>query len=434
MKLKDLGRALKYRNYRLFFSGQIISLIGTWMQSIAMSWLVYRLTNSPLLLGIVGFSAQIPTLIISPFAGVLSDRLNKHKIILSTQALSMVQALSLAFLVLSGRIEVWHLITLNIFLGIINGFDIPTRQSFVIEMIEDRNDLSNAIALNSSMFNAARLVGPSIAGVLISLIGEGACFLLNGLSYIAVIIALIAMKLTPVAKDTSKKNVIEGLREGFKYTFGSIPMRSMLLQLSIMSLVGMPYTILMPVFAKNILGGGAQTLGFLLGSVGVGALIGAFYLASRKTVLGLGKIIAITGLTFGVGLIIFSFSRSIYFSLFMLVITGGCMIMLMASINTILQTLADDTMRGRVMSFYTMAFMGMAPFGSLIAGGLASKIGAPYTLSLGGILCIAAAVLFSFRLPLIRTMARPIYIKKGIIKEIAVGLNNVTQLRTPPEP
>jgi MFS family permease len=433
MEWKNLTRALRYRNYRLFFSGQMISLIGTWMQTIAMSWLVYRMTNSPFLLGVVGFSGQIPTLLISPFAGVISDRANKHRIIIATQTLSMVQALLLAFLVLSHNIEVWHIIVLNLFLGIVNGFDIPNRQAFVIDMIENREDLGNAIALNSSMFNAARLVGPSIAGVLISLVGEGMCFLLNGISYIAVIAALLFMKIIPRIHEHKNEKVIEGLKEGFRYTFGNVPVRSILLLLSVMSLVGMPYTVLMPVFAKNILGGGANTLGFLLGAVGVGAFIGAIYLASRKSVLGLGKIISVCSISFGFGLIIFSFSKSLPFSLIMLIVTGGMMMMQMASCNTIVQTLADDKMRGRVMSFYTMAFMGMAPFGSLIAGSLASKFGAPNTLAMGGLLCITAGYIFSLKLKHLRELVRPVYVQKGIIKEIADGLNTVSVLRTPPE-
>lgn len=432
MKLREIGRALKYRNYRLFFSGQIISLIGTWMQSIALSWLVYRLTNSAVILGVVGFSAQIPTLLISPFAGVLSDRFNKHRIIILTQTLSMVQALLLAFLVLSNQIQVWEIITLNIFIGLVNGFDIPTRQAFVVEMIEKREDLSNAIALNSSVFNTARLIGPSIAGILISLIGEGLCFLVNGISYIAVIIALLAMRITPRQKEEVTTKVVEGLKEGFRYTFGSLPMKSILMLLALMSLVGMPYTVLMPVFAKNIFHGGPHTLGFLLGSVGVGALAGAVYLAARKTVVGLGKIIAITAFGFGVGLIIFSFSRSLWFALIMLIITGACMMIQMASSNTILQTLSSDKMRGRVMSFYTISFMGFAPFGSLAAGVMASKIGAPLTLTTGGILCIIGALIFSYQLPILRKLVRPIYIEKGIIKEIAKGIQTASGLRTPP--
>jgi len=332
----------------------------------------------------------------------------------------------------SGNLQVWHILVLNVFIGIVNGFDIPNRQAFVIEMIDNREDLSNAIALNSSVFNAARLIGPSIAGILIALIGEGACFLLNGISYIAVIIALLAMRITPRVIEKSGTKVIEGLKEGFKYTFGSIPMRSILMLLALMSLVGMPYTVLMPVFAKNILGGGAQTLGFLLGSVGVGALAGAFYLASRSTVRGLGTIISLTSLLFGIGLIIFSFSRSFPFSIIMLIITGACMMIQMASSNTILQTLSDDKMRGRVMSFYTMAFMGFAPFGSLAAGALASKFGAPFTLASGGVICIIGALIFRQQLPTFRKILRPIYIQKGIIKEIAEGINSASNIRTPP--
>ncbi len=427
MKLKEIGRALKYPNYRLFFSGQIISLIGTWMQAIALSWLVYRFTNSALLLGIVSFSSQIPTLILSPFAGVLSDRLNKHKIIIATQILSMIQALGLAALVLTHSIQIWHIIVLNIFLGLINGFDIPNRQAFVVEIIENRNDLSNAIALNSSVFNGARLVGPAIAGILISLLGEGICFLINGISYIAVIAALFAMKLKPYSKNDQQSKVVEELKEGFRYTFGSVPIRSILFLLALVSLVGMPYTVLMPVFAKSILGGNAQTLGFLLGAVGTGAFSGAFYLASRKSVLGLGKFIGRGSLIFGAGLIIFSFSRSLPLSIIFLVITGASMMVQMASSNTILQTLTDDDMRGRVMSFYTMSFMGFAPFGSLIAGIIAGHIGAPLTLTFGGLLCMAGGLFFLAKLPYLKQIIRPVYIKKGIIKEIPGAIDNVSK-------
>ncbi|MGE5437787.1 MAG: MFS transporter, partial [Syntrophothermus sp.] len=412
---------------RLFFSGQIISLIGTWMQAIALSWLVYRMTNSPLLLGLVSFSSQIPTLIISPFAGVISDRVNKHKIIILTQALSMVQALVLAALVLTGNIQIWHIFVLNIFLGIVNGFDIPNRQAFVVEMIENREDLGNAIALNSSVFNGARLIGPSIAGVLISLLGEGICFLINGLSYIAVIAALFAMRLNPIKKEVSEKKVMEELKEGFQYTFNSVPIRSMLLLLALMSLVGMPYTVLMPVFAKTILGGNAQTLGFLLAAVGVGALSGAFYLASRKTVLGLGKFIARGALIFGAGLIIFSFSRTISLSIIFLIITGASLMIQMASTNTIIQTITEDKMRGRVMSFYTMSFMGLAPFGSLIAGTIANNIGAPLTLASGGFFCIVGGLVFLSMLPNLRRIVHPVYVEKGIIKEIAEGIDKASK-------
>ena len=419
MKYKNLLRALRHRNYKLFFSGQLVSLIGTWMQSLAMGWLVYRMTNSALMLGVVGFSSQIPTFFISPFAGVFLDRWNKHKTIVITQILSMVQAFMLAYLVLSGGIQVWHIVLLNVFIGLVNGFDIPARQSFIVEMIEDRSDLGNAIALNSSMFNAARLIGPSIAGLLIAAVGEGTCFLINAISYIAVIISLLAMRINYVKYSQQDKHVLAGLKQGIKYAWRFIPIRTILLMIAMLSLAGMPYTILMPVFAREILKGGAHTLGFLVGAIGVGALCGALYLASRKTVRGLGKIISTAAVLFGVSLIIFSFSHNLIFSLVMLVVTGMSMMIHMASCNTILQTIVDDKMRGRVMSYYTMAFMGMTPFGSLIFGGLASQIGAPHTLIFGGGFCLVAGLIFAYKLPMFKTLIRPVYRDKGIIPEIA---------------
>ena len=433
MQFKNLVRALKYRNYKLFFSGQLISLIGTWMQGIAMGWLVYRLTDSAFMLGFVGFASQIPTFFISPFAGVLLDRWNKHRIIVITQTLSMLQALILAALVLTHNIQIWQIIVLNVFIGMVNGFDIPARQSFVIEMIEDRNDLSNAIALNSSMFNAARLAGPSIAGIIIAIFGEGICFLLNGVSYIAVIISLLAMHINYVKHPYKEKHILQDLKAGFNYSWGFIPIRTILFMLALMSLVGMPYTVLMPVFARQILKGGPHTLGFLVGAIGSGALLGALYLASRKTVVGLGRVIAAMAISFGVGLIIFSFSRSFIFSLSMLLVTGVSMMVHMASCNTILQTVTEDNMRGRVMSYYTMAFMGTTPFGSLIAGSLASKFGAPTTVLIGGVLCIIGGIVFATKLPMLKKLVHPVYAKKGIIPEIADGIQSAVNLRTPPE-
>lgn len=433
MKIKDVLRALRHRNYKLFFSGQLISLIGTWMQSLAMGWLVYRLSNSAFMLGLVGFASQIPTFFISPFAGVYLDRWNKHTTIVITQTLSMVQALILAYLVLSGGIHIWHIVLLNIFIGMVNGFDIPARQSFIVEMIEDRDDLGNAIALNSSMFNAARLIGPSIAGLMIAALGEGICFLLNGVSYIAVIISLLAMRINYVKHPHEDKHVLAGLKEGIKYAWQFIPIRSILLMIAILSLAGMPYTVLMPVFAREILKGGAHTLGFLVGAIGVGALSGALYLASRKTVRGLGKVIAIAAISFGSSLIIFSFSHNLIFSLAMLLATGMSMMVSMASCNTILQTIVDDKMRGRVMSYYTMAFMGMTPFGSLIYGGLASQIGAPITLIFGGMFCVLGGIMFAYRLPIFKKLIRPVYREKGIIPAIAEGIQTAVNLRTPPQ-
>jgi MFS family permease len=417
---KGLGlifRALYSRNYRLFFGGQGVSLIGTWMQQIAMSWLVYRLTNSAFLLGLIGFSSQICSFFFSPFAGIISDRWNRHHILVVTQSLAMVQAFILAFLTLTGIIALYHLIILAIFLGFVNSFDMPTRQAFVVEMVEKREDLGNAIALNSFLFNGARLVGPSVAGILISILGEGMCFLLNGFSFLAVIIALLAMKITSNKKASEKIQVLQGVKEGFAYAFGFPPIRTIIFFLGWISLVGMANTILMPVFAKDILHGGPQTYGFLMAAIGVGAIIGAIFLASRRSVLGLGRIIVIASGIFGIGLISFSLSHILWLSFFLLLLTGFGMMVHMASSNTILQTMVDDDKRGRVMSLYTMAFMGMAPFGSLAGGSLAGRIGAPYTLIIAGISCIVGSFLFAKKLPLIREMIRPIYVRKGILSE-----------------
>jgi MFS family permease len=415
--LRLIFRGLSHRNYRLFFGGQGISLIGTWMQQIAMSWLVYRLTNSAFLLGVIGFSSQICSFIFSPFAGVLSDRWNRHHILVVTQSLAMVQAFILASLTLMGVVAVHQLIILAIFLGLVNAFDMPTRQAFVVEMVEKREDLGNAIALNSFLFNGARLVGPSIAGILISILGEGMCFLLNGVSFLAVITALLAMKMTPNKRESERTQVWRGLKEGFTYAFRFPPIRSILFFLGWISLVGMANTTLMPVFAKDILHGGPHTYGFLMGAVGVGAIIGAIFLASRRSVLGLGKIIVIASAILGIGLISFSLSHLLWLSLFLLLLTGFGMMVHMASSNTILQTMVDDDKRGRVMSLYTMAFMGMAPFGSLAGGSLAGSIGAPNTLIIGGASCLLGSFMFAKKLPSIRKMVRPIYIRKGILLE-----------------
>jgi len=430
--VKQTLRALRYRNYRLFFSGQSLSLIGTWMQQVALGWLVYRLTDSAFLLGLVGFASQIPTFILASVAGVLADRYNKHKIIIATQTLAMIQAFILAFLTLSSIIQIWQILLLSLFSGLINAFDMPTRQSFVIEMVDDRNDLPNAIALNSSMFNAARLIGPTIAGILITAIGEGFCFLVNALSYLTVIAALLMMKMEPTVIVQKKEKVLEGLKEGIKYAYNFKPIRALLLLIGLVSLTGMPYTVLMPVFARDILHGDAHTLGFLFGAVGSGALIGAIYLASRKSVLGLGRWIAIATSVFSLGLLFFSFSREIYLSIGLMLFTGFGMMMQMASTNTLLQTLVDDDKRGRVMSLYVMAFMGTAPFGSFMAGALASTIGAPYTVLSSGIICLTGAFVFYRNLPSLRKHIRPIYIQKGILPEVSTGLQSTTHLKMPP--
>jgi MFS family permease len=415
--LRLIFRALGHRNYRLFFGGQGVSLIGTWMQQIAMSWLAYRLTNSALLLGVIGFTSRIPTFLLASLAGVLADRWDRHRILVITQTLSMVQAMILAILVLTETVAVWHIVSLSLLLGLINAFDMPARQSFVVDMIERGEDLGNAIALNSSIVNGARLIGPSIAGILIATLGEGICFLLNGLSFIAVIVALLAMKIVPKQRKMQGSQVFQGLKEGFSYAFGFAPIRSVLLLLALVSLMGMPYTVLMPIFAENILHGGPQALGFLMGATGVGAIAGSIYLASRKSVLGLGRIIVVSSNLFGIGLVAFSLSRLFWLSSLFMLLTGFGMIVQMASSNTVLQTIVEEDKRGRVMSFYTMAFMGMVPFGSLLAGSLANNIGAPQTVMIGGVACILGSVMFAKKLPSLRKVARPIYIEKGIISE-----------------
>ncbi|MGA3012965.1 MAG: MFS transporter [Bacteroidales bacterium] len=432
-RLNNIFRSLRYRNYRLFFSGQSISLIGTWMQRIAMPWLVYSISGSAFLLGLVGFAGQIPTFIIAPFAGVLIDRWNRYTVLIITQVLAMVQAFVLAFLVLTKSIEIWQIIILSTFLGCINAFDMPARQSFVIDMIEKREDLGNAIALNSSMVNVARLLGPSIAGILIAVTGEGICFLINGISYIFVIVFLLMMVINPAKAVIRKTNVLHDLKEGFSYTFGFRPIRYIILLLALVSLMGMPYTVLMPVFAKHVLHGGSHIFGFLMGSTGVGALAGAIYMASRKSVLGLGKIIPLSAAVFGAGLLAFSLSHFFLLSMAILLFTGFGMIIQMTSSNTILQTIVDDDKRGRVMSFYTMAFMGTAPFGSLLAGTLASSIGAPNTLIIGGTSCIIGAILYARKLPQIKAIIRPVYIRMGILPELTSGIQAATELTRPPE-
>jgi MFS family permease len=385
--------------------GQSISLIGTWMQNMAMGWLVYRITSSVFMLGVVGFTSQIPAFVLSPLAGVYADRWDRRRILVVTQALAMIQAFLLAFLVLTGAVAVWHVIVLSMFLGLTFAFDGPVRHSFVVEMIETRDDLGNAIALNSLMFNAARLIGPSIAGILVAAIGEGACFLLNGFSYIAVIVSLSAMRIMSKEKARANGDVLEGFKEGFTYVFGSAPIRSIVLLLGLVSLLGMSYAVLMPVVARDILHGSAHTLGFLMGAAGMGALSGALYLASRRSVRGLGNVIVATTAVYGIGLVAFSFSHTLWLSLALLVMIGFGAMVHMGSSNIVLQTIVDDDKRGRVMSFYMMAFLGMAPIGSLLIGGLASRIGSPNTFVISGLACIAGSLMFSRRLALLKETA-----------------------------
>jgi MFS family permease len=428
-----LIRALRHRNYRLFFGGQGISLVGTWMTRIATAWLVYRLTHSAFLLGLVSFASQIPILVLGSVAGVWVDRLNRHTVLVVTQVLSMLQSFALAALALEHIITVNEIILLNLFQGAVNAFDMPARQAFVVQMVEEPEDLGNAIALNSSLVNAARLIGPSVAGLIIAAVGEGYCFLIDGFSYMAVIASLLAMIVTSPVAEHKHDSLLSELREGWNYVIGFQPIWSILLLLALISLVGMPYTTLMPIFAGKILHGGAHTLGFLMGAVGVGALFGAITLAARRSVLGLGRMVPITAAGFGASLIAFSASKQLWLSLLLLVITGYCFMQQMASSNTILQTIVEDRKRGRVMSFYAISFQGVAPFGSLIAGAVASRIGAPYTLMIGGAICIVGAAIFASQLPVLRQLIRPIYAQIGIIPEVAAGINTASVLQEPPE-
>jgi MFS family permease len=429
-RYQTVFRSLQYRNYRLFFSGQSISLIGTWMQRIAMPWLVYHMTGSAFLLGVVSFAGQIPSFLLSPLAGVLTDRLSRYRVLLVAQILSMIQAFILAWLSLTGIIQIWQIVVLSIILGCINAFDVPSRHSFVIDMLEKKEDLGNAIALNSLMFNGARLIGPSIAGLILASAGEGVCFLLNAISFIFVVASLLMMKLKNKEVKSHDSIILKDLREGLNYTFGFPPIRHLIFLLGIVSLMGMSYSVLMPVFAKEILHGGSHTYGFLMGAAGFGALLGALFLASRKTVLKLGRIVPGAALLFGTGLVILSLSSSYMLSLVLMVFIGLGMMMQSASSNTILQTITDDDKRGRVMSFYTMAVMGTAPFGSLLAGAMAKVIGTPWTMFGGGIATILGGLIFLRKLPELKALVHPIYVKMGIIPEVAAGIQTASELET----
>ena len=428
-RLAFVMRALKYRNYRLFFGGQIVSLIGNWMTSIATSWLVYRLTGSAWMLGIIGFAGQIPAFVLAPFAGILVDRVNKHRLLVITQSLAMVQSFSLAALTLSGHATIDALIFLNVLDGIITAFDMPLRQSFVVEMIEKKEDLGNAIALNSSMVNAARLIGPSLGGIVIAAAGEGWCFFLDGMSFLAVIAALLAMKVRPAPeRKRHPGGPLAEMREGWDYATGSIPIRRIIALLALISLVGVPYTVLIPLYAGKILHGGPHTLGLLMTATGTGALTAAIWLASRKSVLGLGRVIPLSAAAFGLGLIAFAFSTTLWLSVPLLLVTGAGFMTQMASSNTLVQTVVDDDKRGRVMSFFMMAFLGTAPFGSLLAGSLADRFGAPRTLAVGGVCCILGAAWFARGLEELREAVRPIYRRMGILPQIAAAVETTGRL------
>jgi len=398
-------RALQHRNFRLFFFGQMVSLTGTWMQTVAQSWLIYRMTGSSALLGLVAFCSQFPMFLAAPIGGTVADRQDRRRVLIFTQVASMVLALILAALTLSHAIREWHIFVLAALLGVVNGFDIPVRQSFFVHMV-GREDLMNAIALNSSIFNGARIVGPAIAGVLVAAIGEGWCFLLNAVSYVAVIAGLLLMRVPKHEKPERIRSSVEELVDGFRFIRSAKPIVALLMLLGLVSFMGMPYSVLMPIFADRILHGGARGLGYLMCASGLGALTASVLLAARPSLRGLGRWVSLAAASFGLSLIAFGFSDRFWLSALLLVPVGFSMMLQMASSNTLIQAMVPDAFRGRVMAVYSMMFSGMAPLGSLLAGVLAERIGAPSTVAAGGIVCIAGAVLFHRRLPGLRTEAR----------------------------
>ncbi len=405
-------RALRHRNFQLFFGGQMISLIGTWVQTVAQAWLVYRLTNSALLLGSVGFASQFPVFLVAPLGGITADRVNRQRLVIATQTASLILAGVLAALTLANRVHVWHIFLLAGLLGVVNAFDIPGRQSFLVDMV-GKEDLMNAIALNSSMFNGARVVGPAIAGILVAKIGEGWCFAANSISYIAVIVGLMLMHVHSPAR-VSKHSPIEDIIEGFRWVNQTKIIRALLLLIGLVSLVGMPYTVLMPIFADKILHGGARGLGILMGATGVGALFGALTLAAKTGVKGLGRWVTYSCAGLGVSLFCFSYSTSLWLSVALLLPAGYSMMLQMACSNTLIQTMVPDELRGRVMSVYSMMFMGMAPFGAFFGGALAHRFGAPITVATGGIACVFGAIWFARALPDMRVEARRLIIAQGM--------------------
>lgn len=412
-----LGRALRHRNYRLFFAGQGISVIGTWLTRFATVWMAYRLTGSALILGLVGFFGQAPTSLIAPFAGVLVDRWDRHRTIVITQVAAMLQSAALAVFALTGTMTVWHLIVLGAVQGVINAFDMPARQSFMGQMIDDRADLPNAIALNSSIVNSARLIGPVIAAVLVDLFGEGICFTIDAASYLAVIASLLMMRVDKRPPRVRTGRVLAELADGLRYVWHLPLVRAVLIVLAVSSVLGGAYGTLLPVVAATTLHGGPHTLGILMGSAGCGALTGALYLASRSSVLGLPTVIQRCALGLGVGLVALELATATWMAVPLLFVVGMAMMMQLAATNTLLQTLVEDKMLGRVISLYTVAFFGGAPVGALLEGALASQIGAIHTFAIAGVLCIASALVYAAALPRLRRLSRPLYVGLGLIDE-----------------
>ena len=413
-KMSHSWRALRHPNFKLFFAGQSISIVGTWMTKLATTWLVYRLTHSALLLGIVGFAGLIPTFALAPFAGVWIERLNRRKLLVWTQAAAAIQSLTMAALTLAHVITLREIVALAVFQGLINAFDTPGRQIFLVQMVEDRNDLGNAIAINSSMANGARLIGPALAGLVIAAFGEGGCFLIDGISYLAVIASLLLMRIKPLDIDRSNASMFEQMREGWQYVSTFRPVRTILLFSALLALMGYPYAVLLPIFAGQVLHGGAATLGWLTGASGIGALVSGLSLAVRKSAAGLTRMLPVAAAVLGGALILFGLSDTLWLSLVLMVFVGFGMMQVFSASNTVIQTLVPEDKRGRVMSYYVMALFGTAPFGSLLAGSLAHRIGAPHTVFLTGAFCIATSLWFTLELPKMNAVMRPVYQDMGL--------------------
>lgn len=421
-------RAFRHRNFRLYFSGQSISLVGTWIQQIALGWTIYQLTHSSFLLGVVSFAGQLPLFVLTPFAGVLVDRLHRHRTLVATQSLLMLQAFALAIVVSTGTLRVWNLIALNVFAGTVLALDLTARQAFIVEMVGSGHDLPNAVALNAFVINGGRMLGPAIAGALLTVVSPAVCFYLNAVSYVPVVAALLAMKVAKSKAATSTSGALAELKEGVQYALGFPPIRAILLLVALVSLVGLPYAVLMPIFAAEVLHGGAEMLGLLMTAPGIGALGATLYLATRKSIYGAGRRVAVGTCIFSAGLVLVGLTHRLSVSLIALAFVGLGMIVQLATCNTLLQAIVDDDKRGRVMSLYTMAFMGMAPFGSIVGGAIAHRIGVNQTFVLGGLICFAAALWFATKIPALRPMVLPIYVRKGIIPQMADGLQNASAL------
>jgi MFS family permease len=409
-----MNPAWKNRNLQLYFSGQVVSLIGTWMQQMALSWLIYRLTNSPFMLGLIGFASQAPSLLVTPFAGIIADRANRHRLLLTTQALAMVQAALLAALVLSGQTQLWQLVALSAMLGIITAFDMPTRQTFMVDMLDDKEQLASAIGISSSINTSTRLIGPFLAGLFVAWAGEGICFLANAISYVAVIVALLFVKSNQRPKSPSQKGSVSQLKEGFAYAIGFTPIRDLIMLLALLGLFAMPFAILMPAFAKDVFHGNASTLGFLSGASGAGSVVGALFLTSRKGTRELSRWIIIGCALFGLGLIAFGSSTLLPLSLLVVAIVGFASMLVMAGSMTVIQTIVDEDKRGRVMSLVIMAFMGLSPFGCMAAGALANVIGVGKTVMATGIITVILALIFCTRILRIHLKVTPVQVNEGI--------------------